>query len=65
MPAYPYMFEIKSRANVRPSDVTVPISPKYAPPDGKVVVAKEEALYLYDYLMTLRLEPLHDDRSGG
>jgi cytochrome c oxidase cbb3-type subunit 2 len=64
MPAYPYMFEVKSRSNVLPSDVTVPISPEYAPPEGKVVVAKEEALYLYDYLMTLRLEPLEENRDG-
>jgi len=64
MPAYPYLFEVKSRDALRPSDVTVPISPKYAPPDNQVVVATEEALALYDYLMTLRLEPLDASDEG-
>jgi len=64
MPAYPYLFEVKSRDALRPSDVTVPISPKYAPPDNQVVVATEEALALYDYLMTLRLEPIDASDEG-
>jgi len=64
MPAYPYMFEVKSESAVKASDVTVPIDPKYAPPEGRVVVAKEEALDLYAYLMTLRLQPLHEDESS-
>jgi cytochrome c oxidase cbb3-type subunit 2 len=42
---------------VRPSEVTVPISPEYAPPGDSVVVATEESLALYEYLMTLKLEP--------
>jgi cytochrome c oxidase cbb3-type subunit 2 len=61
MPAYPYLFEVKDRDNVRASEVTVPISPEYAPPDGKAVVATEEALALYRYLMTLKLEPLETE----
>ncbi len=64
MPAYPYLFEVKRKANVRPSEVTVPISSKYAPPGDSVVVATQEALALYDYLMTLKLEPLDSDQNG-
>jgi len=56
MPAYPYLFEVKPENRVRPSEVTVPISPQYAPPGDSVVVATEEALALYEYLMTLKLE---------
>jgi cytochrome c oxidase cbb3-type subunit 2 len=63
MPAYPYLFEVKKEANVMASEVTVPISPEYAPPGDSVVVATEEALALYDYLMTLKLEPLNDGAS--
>jgi cytochrome c oxidase cbb3-type subunit 2 len=36
----------------------VPISPQYAPPGDSVVVATEEALALYEYLMTLKLEEM-------
>ena len=56
MPAYPYLFKVKRKSRVRPSEVTVPISPQYAPPGDSVVVATEEALALYEYLMTLKLE---------
>jgi cytochrome c oxidase cbb3-type subunit 2 len=56
MPAYPYLFEVKRESRVRASEVTVPISPQYAPPGDSVVVATEEALALYEYLMTLKLE---------
>ena len=61
MPSYPYLFEIKTEANVRPSEVTVPLSPDYAPPGDSVVVATQRGLALYDYLMTLKLEPLEDE----
>jgi cytochrome c oxidase cbb3-type subunit 2 len=63
MPAYPYLFEVKKKANVRPSEVTVPLSPEYAPPGDSVVVATREALALYDYLMTLTLEPLENSSN--
>lgn len=55
MPAYPYLFEVKSEDEVLASEVTVPIGGEYAPPEGQVVVATEEALWLYEYLMTLEL----------
>ena len=55
MPAYPYLFEVKSEDEVLALEVTVPIGGEYAPPEGQVVVATEEALWLYEYLMTLEL----------
>lgn len=58
MPAYPYLFEIKRESNVRPSEVTVPLSDEYAPSGDRVVVATDDALALYEYLMTLKVEPL-------
>ena len=64
MPAYPYLFEVKRTSNVRPSEVTVPLSSEYAPPGDRVVVASQEALALYDYLMTLTLEPLDQNNDG-
>jgi cytochrome c oxidase cbb3-type subunit 2 len=64
MPAYPYLFRVKRESNVRASEVTVPLSPEYAPPGDSVVVATERALALYDYLMTLELESLNQDASN-
>jgi cytochrome c oxidase cbb3-type subunit 2 len=64
MPAYPYLFEVKKEANVRPSEVTVPLSAEYAPPGDSVVVATDEALALYEYLMTLKLDPLNEEAGG-
>ena len=60
MPAYPYLFEVKNEAEVRASEVTVPIGGDYAPPEGKVVVATDEALALYEYLMTLEMQEVDD-----
>ena len=64
MPAYPYLFEIERKANVRASEVTVPLSSDYAPPGDRVVVATDEALALYEYLMTLSLEPIDQASSN-
>jgi cytochrome c oxidase cbb3-type subunit 2 len=64
MPSYPYLFEVKKEANVRPSEVTVPLSDEYAPPGDSVVVATSDALALYEYLMTLKLEPLDASEDG-
>lgn len=63
MPAYPYLFRIKREVNVLPSEVTVPLSSEYAPPGDRVVVATSEALALYEYLMTLKMEPLTESAS--
>ena len=60
MPAYPYLFEVKPANQVRPSEVTVPIREEYAPEGNNVVVATEEALALYEYLMTLTVEPVNE-----
>lgn len=56
MPAYPYLFDVRPADDVLASEVTVPLSPDYAPDSGYVVVAAEDALALYAYLMTLNLE---------
>ncbi len=64
MPSYPYLFEVKKEANVRPSEVTVPLSDEYAPPGDSVVVATSDALALYEYLMTLKIEPLDANEEG-
>lgn len=50
MPAYPYLFEIKDEAG--PGDVVVAMPDGYAP-DGKVVVARPDALDLVAYLRSL------------
>ena len=55
MPPYPWLFEVKPRAAVLASETPVPVTPEYAPPEGQVVVPKEEAEALYAYLMTLKL----------
>lgn len=60
MPSYPYLFEVKPKSQVLRSEVTVPINPEYAPEDDQVVVATEEALHLYEYLMTLSVEPVDE-----
>jgi len=61
MPAYPYLFEVKRKSEVRASEQPVPVSPDYAPPDGYVVVPTEEGDALYEYLMTLKLESLDEE----
>ena len=51
MPAYPFMFEVRSGA-AQPGEVVVTLPPAYAKP-GQVVVAKPEALALVEYLIAL------------
>jgi len=64
MPAYPYLFEEKAPGDVRPDDTVVPISGPRAP-EGKVVVAKPDALALVDYLLSLRRSyPLPPEVGG-
>ncbi|WP_025917552.1 cbb3-type cytochrome c oxidase subunit II [Herminiimonas sp. CN] len=48
MPSYPFMFELKTKAE--PGDKVVTLPPGYAPV-GKVVVARPEALDLAQYLI--------------
>lgn len=51
MPGYPWMFESKDKA--AKNDITVPIPDSYKP-EGKVVVATEDAINLVRYLQTLK-----------
>lgn len=50
MPAYPFLFELKDKAEE--GDKIVVLPPEHAP-EGKVVVAKKRALNLVDYLLSL------------
>ncbi len=50
MPPFPWLFAL--RETPAPGDVVVPL-PEPHKPAGKVVVAKDDALRLFDYLMTL------------
>lgn len=50
MPAYPYLFEAKEQ--VAEDDVVVPVPARYRP-EGKVIVARQAALDLVDYLLSL------------
>lgn len=50
MPAYPFLFEEKALAE--PGDAVVMLSPAFQP-QGKVVVAKQEALDLVSYLQSM------------
>ncbi len=51
MPSYPYMFEVKDEA--ARDDVVVRLPAQFQPPDGRVVVARKEALDLVEYLLSL------------
>ena len=55
MPAYPWMFVAKDRAE--PGDVVVNVPPEYAP-KGKVIVATREEQDLVAYLKSLKQPPL-------
>lgn len=60
MPSYPYMFEEKDEA--ADGDVVVRLPAPFQPPNGKVVVARQEALDLVEYLLSLdRTYPASDD----
>jgi cytochrome c oxidase cbb3-type subunit 2 len=56
MPRYPWLFEVKSQAAV--GDVVVTVPPAYAPPDGKTIVASDDARALVAYLKSLKQAPL-------
>lgn len=69
MPGFPYLFEEKAPAAVRPGERVVKI-PGPRAPQGVVVVAKPEAIALVDYLLSLKRQyPVGDsamarDRSA-
>jgi len=58
MPAYPWMFEEKREAE--PDDVVVNMENRFKRRGGGVVVAKQEALDLVEYLLSLKHTPLPD-----
>ncbi|AKQ57040.1 cbb3-type cytochrome c oxidase subunit II [Bordetella hinzii] len=51
MPSYPYLFEKKARPEA--GDVVVKLPPALRPADGGVIVARQEALDLAAYLLSL------------
>ncbi|HMN20043.1 MAG TPA: cbb3-type cytochrome c oxidase subunit II [Ottowia sp.] len=53
MPSYPYLFEVKDKAD--PDEEKVNLPPGIAP-EGRVVVARPEALDLVRYLQSLKRE---------
>ncbi|SFU27892.1 cytochrome c oxidase cbb3-type subunit 2 [Nitrosomonas eutropha] len=50
MPSYPYMFEVKDKAE--DDEIVVKLPPKFVP-SGKIVVARPEAVDLVKYLQSL------------
>lgn len=63
MPAYPFLFEEKVEAEEE--DVLVALPPELAPTEG-VVVARQEALDLTAYLLSLdRTYPAPEDGIRG
>ena len=61
MPAYPYLFELKT--NIDSTDVLVNIPEEFAPKDDRKVVAKQEALQLIAYLQSLKQVKLADEEK--
>lgn len=62
MPSYPYLFVRKDKA--QDGDVVVRLPERYQPADGKVVVARQEALDLVEYLRSLnRTYPVTDTEA--
>lgn len=51
MPSYPWMFEVKDKAGA--DDIVVPVPDEFKP-DGKVIIAKTDAINLVRYLQTLK-----------
>ena len=63
MPSYPYLFEIKDQAE--PDEVILKLPPEYQP-QGKVVVARPEAVDLVKYMQALnRSYPILPPESQG
>jgi cytochrome c oxidase cbb3-type subunit 2 len=64
MPAYPFLFKVVDHA--KPGDVVVQLPPKFAPANGKQVVASQDALDLVAYLTALNhTYPAPADPSGA
>jgi len=54
MPAYPWLFELKSASEVGPTDVKVNVPKRFKDNSAQVVVAKEDALNLVKYIQSLK-----------
>lgn len=54
MPSFPFLYEVKDSAAVRPGDRVVAVTGPHAPPRGKVIVAGPDALALVAYLQSLK-----------
>ena len=66
MPAYPYLFQVRDSASVRPDERIVDVRGKYAPPPGRAVVASPDALALAAYLISLAREyPVPEGAGAG
>jgi cytochrome c oxidase cbb3-type subunit 2 len=54
MTSFPFLFEVRESTSVRPGERVVTVTGRFAPPRGRVVVARAEALALVDYLLSLK-----------
>jgi len=54
MPSFRFLFELQDARYVRPDARVVDIPGRFAPPPGKVIVAKPAAIALVDYLLSLK-----------
>lgn len=63
MPSYPWLFEEKDTNSIGESEVVVQVPSEYLSDQGKSIVAKEEALYLVDYLLSLKQADINAEVS--
>ncbi len=63
MPSYPWLFEIMDANTVTGDKQVVNLPDAFAPPPGKTVIAKEEALQLVAYLQSLQQTSLPGGRE--
>src|SRR5690606_18247044 len=63
MPSYPWLFDIRDTNTVTGDEKVVNLPDAFAPPPGKTVIAKEEALQLVAYLQSLQQTALPDGRD--
>ncbi len=59
MPAYPYLFELKTQPDS--ADIIVNIPEEYGPRNGKKVIASKDVLHLIAYLNSLKQAPLPEE----
>lgn len=54
MPSYPWLFRVKDSTLIRPEDKVVAVPKEFFDRPGKKIVATEDALWLVDYLKSLK-----------